>query len=161
GTGGIRRPRLGEGRPNGNGVDGPPGTWTAGGGMACGGIGVPDGVKARGAGCAGPGTGWSPWFGSWPPTRGWAGTGGGPGPAGRAGARGRGPRRVAQPDVDHAVGTRDHYRVGRDRLHGTAGDRVADPVTGDALGQRILQIRDRRAFAKDHAVQVGLGHELR
>src|SRR6266850_372421 len=54
-------------------------------------------------------------------------------------------RRVAQAHVDHAVGARDHDRVGRDRLHGSPGDRIADPVAGDALGQRVLEIRDRRS----------------
>src|SRR5437879_1770675 len=38
--------------------------------------------------------------------------------AGRRRSRGPRLRRIAQAHVDHAVGARDHDRVGRDRLHG-------------------------------------------
>src|SRR5262245_31256140 len=70
---------------------------------------------------------------------------------GRLAARGRGRRprlrRVAQAHVHHAVGPRDHDRVGRDRLHRAPGDRIADPVACDALGQWILEVRDRRTLS--------------
>src|SRR5262245_29963285 len=56
-------------------------------------------------------------------------------------------RRVAQAHVDHAVGPRDHDRVGRDRLHRAPGDRIADPVACDALGQWVLEVRDRRTLS--------------
>ncbi len=168
GIGGIRRPRLGAGRPKGIA----PGCvcvgcWMAGGGGMVwpGGSGLPGGLNARGdvrlrrarhrdealVRQLAPGLRLA---GEGRLTR------------ERLLARdarlarlrrgGSGLRRIAQTHVDHPVRSRDHHRVGGNRLHGSARDRVADPVAGDSLGQRVLQIGDRRAFPQDHAVKVRL-----
>src|SRR2546426_5438748 len=65
-------------------------------------------------------------------------------------------RWVAQPHVDDAVRSRDQDGVGGDRLYRAAGDRIADPVACDTLGERILEVRDGSPIAQDDAVQARL-----
>lgn len=71
------------------------------------------------------------------------------------------PRGVVQANIDVSIRSSEGDSIPRDVLHGSAGNRVAQPIATNTLGDRVLEVRDRCILPHDDTIQVGLGENDR
>src|SRR5262249_28969265 len=74
----------------------------------------------------------------------------------RCGRRRTRTARIVEPHVHLALGTDEDHPVLADRLQRAAGDGITDPITGDALGDGVFEVRHRRPVSQDDAVEAWL-----